>query len=143
MGLLCWLYLNCRCFITPRGGISRGRGGDSKRFLYYCLYAFGLSTLLSIFVYCIDALELFDEKFRPSIGVKRCWMQDSRLVELIYVYTPITIIMIINIVLYSVTAYRIWNVQKETAVIRNGDSQKHSKMEADTDRWVVETRRIK
>ena len=63
-------------------------------------------------------------------------MQDSRMVELIYVYTPITIIMIINIVLYSVTAYRIWNVQKETAVIRNGDSQKHSKMEADTDRFV-------
>lgn len=117
-----------------RGGISRGHGGDSRRFLYYCLYAFGSSFALSLVIYVIDATEFLDNKFRPLIGIKRCWMQNSRLVEAIYVYTPITIIMMINIVLYSVTAYRIWKVQKETSVIRNGESQKHSKMEADTDR---------
>lgn len=155
--LLCFFWLNVMCydiwstfkwvFCNFKGishknfnflfsrGISQGRGSDIKRFLIYCLYAFGSSFVLTFIVYIIDARELFDEKYRPLIGEKRCWMQNQRLVEAIYVYTPITIIMIINIVLYSVTAYKIWRVQKETSVIRNGDSQKHSKMEADTDRW--------
>lgn len=155
--LLCFFWLNVMCYdiwstfkwefwlkfnsfnnfhnFSSRG-ISQGRGSDIKRFAIYCLYAFGSSLTLTAMVYIIDAQEIFDEKYRPKIGVKRCWMQNSRMVEAIYVYTPITIIMIINIILYSVTAYKIWRVQKETSVIRNGDSQKHSKMEADTDRWV-------
>jgi hypothetical protein len=129
-------------FHSNRGGISRGRGGDSKRFLFYCIYAFGSSLAITITVYIVDTLELFNKDFLPNIGYKRCWMQDKREVELIYVYTPISIIMIVNIVLYSITAYRIWKVQKETSVIRNGDSQKHSKMEADTDRCVLYSKNI-
>jgi G protein-coupled receptor Mth (Methuselah protein) len=61
-------------------------------------------------------------------------MAENRKVEALYLYAIISILMIINVVLYSVTAYRIWTVQKETSVIRNGDSQRHSKMDADTDR---------
>lgn len=93
-----------------------------------------MSFALTITAFIVDATAIINEKLRPKIGINRCWMQNSRIVEFIYVYTPITVIMTINIILYSVTAYRIWRVQKETSVIRNGESQKHSKMEADTDR---------
>lgn len=120
--------------IFNRGGISRGRGGDSKRFLYYCIYAFGLSIVITSLVYIVDTMKLVPDKFLPMIGQKRCWMQNSRWVEAIYVYTPISIIMLINIILYSVTAYRIYRVHQETSIIRTGESQKHSRMEADTDR---------
>lgn len=117
-----------------RGGISRGRGGDSRRFLYYVLYAFGCPILITTIVYLIDIFQLVPEGFLPNIGKRRCWMQDKRVVEAIYVYFPISIIMITNIILYSITAYKIWVVQKETSVVRRGDSQKHAKLEADTDR---------
>jgi G protein-coupled receptor Mth (Methuselah protein) len=47
---------------------------------------------------------------------------------------PIMMIITVNISLYSITAYKIYKVQRETSVIRNGESQKHSKMDADKDR---------
>lgn len=137
--LLCFFWLNVMCFdiwSTFRGGI-RGRSGEKKRFLLYSLYAFGSSSVLATVVYLIDIYKLLPQKWLPEIGSKRCWMKDDRLVEAIYVYLPISIIMVTNIVLYSITAYKIWRVQKETSVIRHGDSQKHSKLEADTDRFFL------
>lgn len=71
------------------------------------------------------------------MGIKRCWMQNNRIVEGIYIYLPISIILIINITLYSITAWKIYQVQRETSVIRNGESQKHSKIDADKDRFVA------
>ncbi|CAG9803976.1 unnamed protein product [Chironomus riparius] len=138
--LLCFFWLNVMCYdiwSTFRGGISRGRGGDSKRFMFYMMYAFGFPLTISTIVYIIDIYKLVPENLLPKIGIKRCWMQNERIVEAIYVYFPISIIMAINIVLYSITAYKIWRVQKETSVIRHGDSQKHSKLEADTDRFFL------
>lgn len=38
-------------------------------------------------------------------------------------------------VLYSITAFKIYSVQKETSNMKNGDSQKHSTVDADKDRW--------
>lgn len=98
------------------------------------MYATIIPVLISTMVYIIDIYKLVPDNLLPKIGIKRCWMQNERIVEAIYVYFPISIIMTINIVLYSITAYKIWRVQKETSVIRHGDSQKHSKLEADTDR---------
>ena len=122
---------------TLRGGISRGRGGDTKRFLRYFLYAFAIPLIITICVFLIDIANLSDELsyFKPSIGTKRCWVIENRIVEAIYVYAPISVILIINIVLYAITAFRIFIVQRETSVVRHGESQKHSKSE-DTDRWV-------
>lgn len=134
--LLCFFWLNVMCYdiwSTFRGGI-RGRGGERKRFVFYCLYAFGVPLILTGLVYLVDAFEIFPAEYRPLMGLKRCWIQQNRLVEAIYIYTPISIILIINIALYSVTAYKIYQVQKETSVIRNGESQKHTKIDADKDR---------
>lgn len=85
-------------------------------------------------VWILDNTSFLPENLLPLIGAKRCWLQQNRIVELIYVYTPISLILIINITLYSITAYKIFRVQKETSVIRNGESQKHSKIDADKDR---------
>lgn len=134
--LLCFFWLNVMCldiWSTFRSGI-RGRGGDRKRFMLYCLYAFGVPLLLTGILFLIDISSFISIDYRPLMGMNRCWMQDSRFVEAIYIYTPISIILVINIALYSITAYRIYQVQKETSVIRNGESQKHSKIDADKDR---------
>lgn len=120
--------------ILPNFRGIRGRGSERKRFLFYCLYAFGVPVLVTGFVWLLDFVTFIPEEYQPLMGVKRCWIQTSRLVEAIYVYIPISVIIIINIVLYSITAYKIFQVQRETSVIRNGDSQKHSKMDADKDR---------
>ncbi|KAG5681897.1 hypothetical protein PVAND_011303 [Polypedilum vanderplanki] len=137
---LCFFWLNVMCYdiwSTFKGGVNRGRTSVAIRFLFYSLYAFGLPIFLTLLVFIIDSWKLVPEYYLPDFGEKRCWMRESRTIEAIYIYTPISIIMVINVVLYSVTAYRIWTVQKETSVIRNGESQKHSKMDADTDRFFL------
>lgn len=113
----------------------RGKGGERKRFLVYCLYAFGGPAVLTLSVYLIDHISSIPKYFKPLMGISRCWIQDNRMVEAIFIYLPISIILVVNIVLYSVTAFKIYKVQKETSVIRNGESQKHSKIDADKDRW--------
>ncbi|CRK99458.1 CLUMA_CG012609, isoform A [Clunio marinus] len=137
--LLCFFWLNVMCFdmwSTFRGGM-RGRGGDKKRFFVYCLYAFGTTFLFTATIFIIDHLESIPQKFRPLMGMTRCLVQKNIWAEGIYIYLPISTILIINITLYSITAYRIYKVQRETSAIRNGDSQKHSKMDADKDRFLL------
>jgi G protein-coupled receptor Mth (Methuselah protein) len=132
--LLCFFWLNVMCYdiwSTFRG--MRGRGSDKRRFMLYCLYAFGVPLLLTGLVYLIDLTRFIPKEFRPQMGQNRCWLQNNRLVEAIYTYIPISIILTVNVALYSITAYKIYQVQKETSVIRNGDSQKHSR-DAEKDR---------
>lgn len=134
--LLCFFWLNVMCYdiwSTFRGGI-RGRGGDRKRFIFYCLYAFGVPFILTGLLYLVDNLSFIPDVMKPLMGIQRCWIQNNRLVEAVYIYLPISVILMANIIMYSITAYKIYQVQKETSVIRTGESQKHSKIDADKDR---------
>lgn len=134
--LLCFFWLNIMCYdiwATFKVGI-RGRGSDRKRFALYCLYAFGVPLFLTSILFIIDFTELLPRDYRPLMGITRCWIQNNRFVEAIYTYTPISLILLVNVALYSVTALKIYKVQKETSVVRTGDSQKHSKVDADKDR---------
>lgn len=134
--LLCFFWLNMMCYdiwSTFQSGI-RGRGSDRKRFLLYCLYAFGVPMLLTSILFIVDSIDLVPHEWRPLMGITRCWLQNNRHVEAIYLYFPICVILIVNVTLYSVTALKIYKVQKETSVVRSGDSQKHSKVDADKDR---------
>lgn len=128
----CWLKFET---FFCRGGV-RLRRGDRKKFLFYCLYAFGTPALLTGLVLLIDLMDLIQDKYQTQMGKERCWLQNSRLIEAIYVYVPISIILTVNIAFYSITAYKIFQVQRETSIVRNGESQKHSKSDADKDRRV-------
>lgn len=114
----------------------RLRRGDKKKFLFYCLYAFGSPALLTGLVLMVDLLNLIKDEYQTQMGKERCWLQSSRLVEAVYVYIPMSIILAVNIAFYSITAYKIFQVQRETSVVRHGESQKHSKSDADKDRRV-------
>ena len=58
---------------------------------------------------------------------------ENRLVEFVYIYLAISIILCINITLYSITAFRIFRVQREMAAMRGTDTQRHN-LDADKDR---------
>jgi G protein-coupled receptor Mth (Methuselah protein) len=133
--LLCFFWLNVMCYdIWNTFYYRRGRRRSEKsKFINYCLYAVGIPLLLILIVYFIDSTEFVSKKFRPEIGEDRCLVKKS--VHAIYIYYPITILLLINIVLYSITAFTIYRVQKETAIIRQGDSQTHSKMKSDRNQF--------
>ena len=112
---------------------------EHKRFAAYFVYAFGSAILMTLILFFID--EVFDvpKSFKPIIGIERCWIRTDRFVEFLYVYLPISIISVVNIILYSFTAYTIYMNQKEVASKRNGTggSQINSSIHADEDRFYI------
>jgi G protein-coupled receptor Mth (Methuselah protein) len=136
---LCFFWLNVMCYdIWSAFKVGmKTHGSDRKRFLGYCLYAFGVPLMIISLIFLIDSTEFIPKDYRPEIGIFRCYIKSSKLVESIYVYIPISTILIVNIVLYSITALTIYRVKKETAVIRSGDNQRHAKVESDKDKFML------
>lgn len=67
------------------------------------------------------------------MGKERCWIQESKITELIYVYFPVSIALLVNIIFYSTTAYKIYKVQKDTSMIRE---RRHSRVNVEQERSV-------
>lgn len=104
-----------------------GRSKGIKKFLFFSLYGFGVPLIIILITLLVDFTELISKKYRPEFGRENCWIKTDKLVQGIYVYFPICTIMVVNVVLFSITAFKIHATQKETKLIRKGESQKHSK----------------
>lgn len=115
------------------------RGSDRKRFLVYCLYAFGVPFLMAGTVFTIDNTNIFDARFKVGMGESNCWFKhdvDPK-AELAFIYIPLALILLFNISCYSITAYKIHCVQKETSMIREANSSKHSKINNEKNRFFL------
>ena len=110
---------------------------EYKRFAVYFVYAFGSTTLLTLILFFADEVFNLPHGIKPIIGVERCWIRDNRWVELLYVYLPLSTISVVNIVLYSCTAYKINKCQKEISNMKTADSKRHSKVNADKERFYL------
>lgn len=115
------------CFRTT----IRNHHSECKKFCFYCAYAFGIPVALISIVFAFDSSNLIPDDFRPLMGVHRCWIQKSQLIEAVYVYFPIAVIIAANTTFYAITAYKIHKVQTETAVVRDGESSRHSSVDLD------------
>ena len=61
---------------------------------------------------------------------------DEKLIEFLYLYLPILILVFMNVVFFTITAMKIFRVHRETSMVRkNEDSKKHSKMDNDKERF--------
>lgn len=89
-----------------------------------------MSILLTTVVAIINSLPI-PEDLRPKMAYETCFVADDLWIQLLYVYLPISIIMIVNVILYGITAYTIYKVKKETAIVRTGDSKRHSNADKD------------
>lgn len=112
-----------------RGQSSRKR----KRFLCYCLYAFGGPLLIILLVLFIDMSKFVPNKYKIGISrakdesIETCFVAGSPIAEMIYVYIPISCMLVVNAAFYSITAYKIRRVQMEINSMRNCDSERHSR----------------
>lgn len=110
---------------------------NMQRFLMYCAYAFGVPLFLTIVAFLLSTLQLIPDKFNTNIGNETCSIgsdDDGRVAQFIYVYCPIIVTISINIVFYTITAYKIYCVQKETA-FKGSESKRHAKNEVEKARW--------
>lgn len=129
-----WLTIMCYdIFRTYKEGITaKYRGEESKIFSIYCILGLCIPSFLTLIVFLIDTTHILHEKYLPKFGVKRCWTVDSKLIEAIYVYTPISVMMLINIALFLHTANKIRHAKKSTV-----DGAQHSRNISAKYRYVV------
>lgn len=113
-------------FFTFRSTI-RSHHNELKKFLLYCVYAFGTPIVLTVVLSALDATRAFPDHLLLLIGTQRCWIQNSRITSAVFVYTPIAIVVVVNIYFYVSTAWKIQKVQRETSVIREGENCTHSR----------------
>lgn len=91
---------------------------NGPRYFYYCLFhGFGVPTIVTLCLAVIDETNLFPEDWRPQIGKYECFLRNVRHIEFAYLYLPMSIILVANVVLYSATALKIYKVQNDRFVV--------------------------
>ena len=81
---------------------------------------------MTITVFLIDVTKPFDQHYLPMIGEIKCWIQSQFKAEAIYVYIPISIIILLNVALFGDTARNIWNFQNSS--VKGGKGQMRNRI---------------
>ena len=112
---------------------------DRHRFICYCLYAFGLPTLSTLLIFFADQVNEIPDEYKIGIGKNSCFVNQQSIGK--YLFAPISFVLFLNISLYAITAYKIFQVQKELSIVKKGESGRHSKMNLDRARYFLKTSR--
>ncbi|XP_073972397.1 G-protein coupled receptor Mth2-like isoform X2 [Rhodnius prolixus] len=130
--LATFFWLNVMCIdiywafssVRTRGGRP---GGDLRKLLLYSLYAWGMPLLILLATVAVDFSDAVPKMspFKPNVGTNKCFFE-GRSAAYLYFYGPMALLICANMVLFGVTAYRIWSTSRETAALNRGDSRRHS-----------------
>ncbi|CAH0585607.1 unnamed protein product [Chrysodeixis includens] len=132
-----WLNVMCfdiwRTFSGYRGG-SMNKRREKKRFLLYGLYAWGMPLVLTSLTAAMQFSDLPDHIIKPGLGNRRCWFADW-LSDLVYFFGPVLVLVVSNIIFFSVTAHRIRSIRQETAILKGAESSRSDKLKKDKQRY--------
>ncbi|XP_049779046.1 G-protein coupled receptor Mth2-like isoform X4 [Schistocerca cancellata] len=129
--LASFFWLNVMCFdifwtfsgFRSLRGTARER--EHKKFIIYSIYSWGCPLiLLSVTLVMQFHNDIPDGLLRPQFGVKRCWFPDD-ITILAYFYGPVGVLVLCNIILFILTAIRIAQLKRETAMLKGTDSRRH------------------
>ncbi|XP_039965325.1 G-protein coupled receptor Mth2-like isoform X2 [Bactrocera tryoni] len=96
-----------------------------KRFLYYSLYAWGMPALMTIITASLQSSNL-PQGLKSGIGNTHCWLKIEDWSAMIYFHGPCLLLIIFNIVIFFLTANKIYEIRKELQHFSRGDcSQRH------------------
>lgn len=118
--LFCIFWLNVMCFDiwrTFRKTRNPRFPSDSQKFYKYLFYGFGLPLIITAMLAVIDETDWFPLNWRPQIGKFECFLRNDRNIEFFYLYLPMSVILLVNVVLYSITAYKIYTVQNDKFIL--------------------------
>ncbi|KAK4872683.1 hypothetical protein RN001_014712 [Aquatica leii] len=117
-----WTFTSARHF----SGITKAAA--RKQFRLYNLYAWGVPVLLILTVTLLNTFTSETNWYNPKIGTGYCWIKNG-ITLLMYFYGPLAFIIVINLILFAITALKIKKLKKETAMLRSVRFQKHNEEE--------------
>ncbi|XP_023018887.2 G-protein coupled receptor Mth2 isoform X6 [Leptinotarsa decemlineata] len=125
-----FFWMNVMCidmWLAFRGMRSFGdrKGAERKRFIIYCCYAWGMPLVDILIIFLLNTYGDQTSSYYPAIGIQRCFVGEG-LPNFLYFYLLAMLILIINIVLFILTGFKIHKVQRETSVLKHSDSKRHA-----------------
>ncbi|KAL0105699.1 hypothetical protein PUN28_015872 [Cardiocondyla obscurior] len=139
-------WLNVMCFdIWWTFGVLRGSTitearEHRKKFMLYCLYAWGLSFLILILAIVADSTDILPNYLQPDIGNSNCWFTHSRNAygELTFFIGPVMILLISNVVFFVLTATHCNKVKAEIKrVTTNPMDPRNKRFRSDRKRFIM------
>lgn len=124
-----WLNVMCFDIFWTFSGFRSLRGTarerEHKKFIFYSIYSWGCPLILLVVTLIMQFHnDIPDGVLRPRFGEKKCWFHDD-VTLLAYFYGPVGVIVICNIFLFILTAIRIAQLKRETAMLKGTDSRRH------------------
>ncbi|XP_037940040.1 G-protein coupled receptor Mth2-like isoform X1 [Teleopsis dalmanni] len=97
---------------------------QNKRFVIYSLYAWGIAGILT-FATIQGQLSSIDNHIKPGIGDEYCWLKTDDWSAMIYFYGPIMLLILFNVIMFILTATKIYQVKRdlERIVARENDQR--------------------
>ncbi|KAG5681355.1 hypothetical protein PVAND_010799 [Polypedilum vanderplanki] len=134
---MCFFWLNVMCYDIWSTFKGKGIKKDESKFYLYCGFAIGFPIFLASIACILNEFEVLHNDYSTKIGTSSCTVTHDlddegeiiRTRQLIYIYAPTIIFIVINTIFYSITAYKIYRVQKETSIVKRGESSRHAKKE--------------
>ncbi|CAH1123098.1 unnamed protein product [Ceutorhynchus assimilis] len=130
--MVSFFWMNVICFDIwytfsgGRGFVGSKRTSERKRLLLYSLYAFGVPLLVALLVLLLQSKVLSESsEHNPGIGINKCFLGDGW-PNLWYFYLEAGLLVLMNIIFFTLTALKIRQVKKETSMLKHNDSQRHS-----------------
>ncbi|XP_046737468.1 G-protein coupled receptor Mth2-like [Diprion similis] len=147
--LSAFFWLNVMCFdiwwtfgsLRHSGRTNTKRQEDHKRFILYCLYAWGLAVIFVIVAVTADYLQFLPANLRPGMGVRRCWFSSGYSFhgEILFFTGPVSIQLVVNIVLFILTARRCNMVKADIQrrVKMNKSDSRSRRFQADKNKLIL------
>ncbi|XP_070491588.1 G-protein coupled receptor Mth2-like [Chironomus tepperi] len=126
---LSFFWMNVMCYDIwkiARKAVRRSQQEECKTFIIYSIYSITCPLLMTGTVILLDHFKPFDQHYLPMVGLIRCWIQSQFKAEAIYMYTPISIIILLNVALFGDTARNIWNFQNSS--VKGGKGQMRNRI---------------
>ncbi|KAF9423880.1 hypothetical protein HW555_000938 [Spodoptera exigua] len=137
--LSAFFWLNVMCYDiwwTFSGKRAHGRSGSqNKRFLCYAIYAFGVPTILTIVLAALEFSNIPLHPLLPKLRLQGCFLYGNS--KLLYLYGPIVILCVANLIFFTLTAFKIAKIKRETKMLRDKESSTHDQDRKDTQRFTL------
>ncbi|XP_046390124.1 probable G-protein coupled receptor Mth-like 3 [Ischnura elegans] len=128
--LLCsffWLNIMCIDIYVAFSSFAppRMHSSEIKKFFTYILYAWGIPFLIIIVTAIMEFHPAVESgKFLKPEFKTTCWFF-TRSSRIAYFNAPVGVLVICNIILFALTAFNIYKVNRETSILQRGSSSRN------------------
>ncbi|CAG9561723.1 unnamed protein product [Danaus chrysippus] len=123
LSTFCWMNIMSYDIWWTFRGYAKARTIHRKgvrfKFIMYCLYAYGVPTLMTIGLMTVNSMDLrhYPWIITPQIPKFGCFIEGGQ--KFVYLYIPMLVLILCNWMFYLMTAFNIWRLVRGTAILNS------------------------